>query len=564
MHPVRAGLYWRTLRHLRAEQLCYLIWRRVFRQPRQVSLPSAFSPHLTAASACLLPLAHRCWSGGRRFSFLNHARDFGERIDWLAGGESRLWQYNLHYFDWLRQSDCDAMMALGHIEEWIAANPPFAGTGWEPYPSSLRLVNWLGTLAVLPSTAVPRTVVDSAALQTAWLAGNIEYHLSANHLFVNLKALLFAAAFLGGDYGRDLARRISARFERELAAQFLPDGGHYERSPMYHAIMTQDLLELTALCTRNPSLLPVATTRVLAHTAQRAVAFAALMQPPDDGVFLFNDTAANIAPTCNELLRFASGACGIELPARHAGITFQACADSGYYLVRHNADMVMFDCGDVGPDHQPGHAHCDTLSFELYLDGRRILTNAGNHDYIAGPVRSHARSTRAHNTVVVDEVEQSEIWSAFRVGYRARPLHASLEAHADGVLFRGAHDGYWRLPGRVTHTRSALVSADFVISLKDELSGGGQHRAESWLHLASKLRFRTMGRDFEIVDELDRALARLEPGPGSQTEIVQTPRYPEFGVTATGTSLRQSVAGELPLEITCRLVPLRGLSSAAT
>ena len=557
MRFARAGLYWRTLRHLRAEQLRYLIWRRVCRQPRQVAMPQAFSPDLAAASACLLPLPHACWLGGRRFRFLNHERDCGERIDWQASGESRLWEYNLHYFDWLRQPDRDPVLALGHIEEWIAANPPFIGTGWEPYPSSLRLVNWLGTLAALPSTAVPRAVIDSVALQTAWLAGNIEYQLGANHLFVNLKALLFAAAFLGGDYGRGLARRTGARFERELAEQFLSDGGHYERSPMYHCILTQDLLELTALCARNPSLLPAATMRALVQTTERALAFATLMQPPDDGVFLFNDAAANIAPTCSELLGFASGVCAMELPERPAGVEFRACADTGYYVVRRNGDMVVFDCGEIGPEHQPGHAHCDTLSFELYLDGRRILTNAGNHDYIAGPVRSHARSTRAHNTVVVDDAEQSEIWSAFRVGHRARPLHASLEPQPGGVLFRGAHNGYWRLPGRVTHTRLALVGTDFCIELKDDLSGCGQHSAESWLHLATGLDLRSVGPHFEIVDEQGRPLARLEPGPGSQAKIVQTPRYPEFGVTAHGMSLRQLVAGALPWAMTCRLVPLR-------
>ena len=127
---------------------------------------------------------------------------------------------------------------------------------------------------------MPRAVIDSVALQSSWLAGNIEYQLGANHLFVNLKALLFAAAFLDGDYGRELARPVGRRFERELIEQFLADGGHYERSPMYHAILTQDLLELTALCARNSSLLPVATAQTLRRTTEKALAFAAVTQPP--------------------------------------------------------------------------------------------------------------------------------------------------------------------------------------------------------------------------------------------------------------------------------------------
>jgi uncharacterized heparinase superfamily protein len=525
--------------------------------PRHVVAPSIHLPHPAVAAGCLLPLPATKWLGGLRFSFLNHERCFSESIDWRSAAESRLWQYNLHYFDWLRQSDCDLATSRAHIVSWIAANPAFEGVGWEPYPTSLRLVNWIGRLFGVPAGAIDQEIIGSVALQTAWLASNIEYQLGANHLFVNLKALLFASAFLGGDYGRDLARRTAVRFERELAEQFLADGGHYERSPMYHAILTQDLLELTALVERNPTLLPGRTVQALQHTTERALGFAAALQPPDDGVFLFNDAAAGIAPTCGELLSFAEQVGKVKLPAGSDEFGLKAYPDTGYYVVRSGGDMVVFDCGEVGPGHQPGHAHCDTLSFELYLNGRRILTNAGNHDYIAGPVRSHARSTCAHNTVVVDDCEQSEIWSAFRVGRRAHPLYASLEPQTDGVLFRGAHDGYRCLPGRVTHGRSAFVGQDFVIELKDELSGGGYHRAVSWLHAAAGLDIRAVSGDFEIVDERGERVARLEPGAGSQAELIQTPRYPQFGVKATGMSLRLSAEGELPIRIVCRLVPIR-------
>lgn len=558
MHLSQLGRYWRTLRHLRAEQIAYLVWRRVLRRPRRVTCPQVSQPNWQAARACLLPLPHVAWLGGRRFEFLNHARDFGSRIDWQASGESRLWQYNLHYFDWLRQTDFPSQEVLLHIGEWVDSNPPFEGTGWEPYPSSLRLVSWLGGLSSVPAADVPSSVVESIALQTAWLEANIEYQLGANHLFVNLKALLFAGAFLGEGYGHALVARVEPRFLAELREQFLPDGGHYERSPMYHAILTQDLLELVALCRHNTLPLSTETVRELERTTRRAVAFASLMQPPDDGVFLFNDAAANIAPTVSALLQFARVACGIELPSRSQDFDTQACTDSGYFIVRTSSDMVVFDCGEVGPAHQPGHAHCDTLSFELYLDGRRVLTNAGNHDYIAGPTRSHARSTQAHNTVVVDGAEQSEIWGAFRVGRRAHPLFAKLENHPAGAEFRGAHDGYWSLPGSVTHTRTAVIGKDFTVNLRDELTGGGEHCAESWLHLAAGLRLKPAGIGFEALDEQGRALMRVEPSDGLLSEIAETPRYPEFGVATQGDSLRMTVAGRLPLVMDCRIVPMRG------
>jgi hypothetical protein len=231
---------------------------------------------------------------------------------------------------------------------------------------------------------------------------------------------------------------------------------------------------------------------------------------------------------------------------------------TGYYVVKGDGDMIVFDCGEIGPDYQPGHAHCDTLSFELYLDGQRILTNTGNHDYGVGATRAYARSTRAHNTVVVDDSEQSEVWGAFRVGRRARPLGAKLELQDGSVIFQGGHDGYRRLAGSVTHTRTALVSRDFVIELKDDLMGEEYHRASSWLHAAVGLSIIEAERGYEILDEFGRRLVRLEPASGCRASIEHSARYPEFGVISAGMSLCLSAEGSLPIALACRIIPLRG------
>jgi uncharacterized heparinase superfamily protein len=36
-------------------------------------------------------------------------------------------------------------------------------------------------------------------------------------------------------------------------------------------------------------------------------------------------------------------------------------------------NRLIVDCGPVGPEYQPGHSHCDTLSFELSLGGKRVV-----------------------------------------------------------------------------------------------------------------------------------------------------------------------------------------------
>ena len=81
--------------------------------------------------------------------------------------------------------------------------------------------------------------------------------------------------------------------------------------------------------------------------------------------------------------------------------------------------MALLDVAPVGPDYLPGHAHADTLSFELSLFGQRVLVNSGTSQYEAGPERSRQRGTAAHNTVIVDGHDSSEVWAGFRVARRA-------------------------------------------------------------------------------------------------------------------------------------------------
>ena len=47
--------------------------------------------------------------------------------------------------------------------------------------------------------------------------------------------------------------------------------------------------------------------------------------------------------------------------------------------------MALLDVARVGPDYLPGHAHADTLSFELSLYDRRTIVNCGISQYANGP-----------------------------------------------------------------------------------------------------------------------------------------------------------------------------------
>lgn len=406
-------------------------------------------------------------TGEDEFLFLSVERHVAEAADWNRADWPKLWLYNAHYFDDLVAEGAVARVDWHRalIRRWIAENPPGQGNGWEPYPLSLRIVNWLKW--ILAGNPPDEGMRLSLAVQARWLRNRLEYHLLGNHLWANAKALIFAGTCFEGDEAdawRSCGLRLMAR---ELDEQVLADGGHFERSPMYHAILTGDLLDLVQLVDRF-DVIPATVRDRWRETTRRMLAWAATMAHPDGGPAFFNDTAFGIAP---DLPALRSQAAAIAVPdaesARDGAMLLQS---SGYARLAIGPALMLADVAPIGPDYLPGHAHADTLSFELSLHGRRVLVNGGTSTYENDAERLRQRGTRAHNTVEIDGQDSSEVWSAFRVARRARVHDIECETLGDALRLSASHDGYRRLPGRVVHHREWLLHGR-GLQVTDSLEG---------------------------------------------------------------------------------------------
>src|SRR5690606_28347458 len=168
------------------------------------------------------------------------------------------------------------------------------------------------------------------------------------------------------------------------------------------------------------------------ESAMRMLEWANVMAHPDGDIAFFNDAAFGIAPDLKALTAYASDL-GLAMPST-APMT-RLLKDSGYARMEAGPAVLLADVAPVGPDYLPGHAHADTLSFELSVHGERMLVNGGTSTYENGPDRWRQRGTAAHNTVVVDGEDSSEEWAAFRVARRARVQDISMgEGHGTIVL----------------------------------------------------------------------------------------------------------------------------------
>lgn len=484
--------------------------------------------------------------GEFRFLFLGVVREIRDARDWNRPDWPKLWLYNAHYFDDLVAADAEQRKAWHHklVARWVAENAPGQGIGWEPYPTSLRVVNWLKwALAFNP---LPEDVRQSLAQQVRWLRRRLEWHLLGNHLWANAKALIFAGAcFEGQEADGWLAKGVAIAI-RELDEQVLPDGGHFERSPMYHAIFLEDVLDLLQLAQRFPGRLPERLISPLQTKVGSLFNWLRAMTHPDGEIALFNDAAFEVAPRLAALSDYAD-AIGIEWMERPEALLADLPA-SGYVRAVVADAVVIGDLALIGPDYLPGHAHADTLSFEWSLAGRRVIVNGGTSTYENDAERRRQRGTAAHSTLAIDDEDSSEVWGAFRVARRAR-VHDRSMALEDGdrqVLFSAAHDGYARLHGRPIHHRSWSLTPGRLI-ITDRVRRFAGHRAIIRFHLSPQWLVDSHSAEQIVLVSRDGEGNHIdvEFSPGATTRIVPWTWTPAFGQSElTWTIERHVVEGK--------------------
>jgi uncharacterized heparinase superfamily protein len=509
---------WRTVRFLQMKQIYYQIRRRVL-PPRLLKTPPLL-PESETRRIQLIPgvLRPQKYWGQGRFVFLNSTLDFGDKIDWQASDRPRLWQYNLHYFDYLTQREMDYDTGLALVKAWIENHLPQPGSvGWEAYPLSLRIINWIKFFSRWGNT--PDQIKQSLLLQVINLERQLEYHLGGNHLWANGKALWFAGLFLQKPQVAIWGKKII--FE-EIGLQFLPDGGHFELSPLYHSIITEDLLDLINLSKSVNEVLDDRESAILNTTASRALGWLGEVIDGQGKFPLLNDAAYGVAATYGELVEYGNrlGVAPVSPGFSELALGRWSGRDiSGYRVFTNGPFRLIWDTAPLGPEHLLGHAHCDMLSLLLDYEGQNILTDTGVSQYEEGAQRQYERGVSAHNTVTLDGWEQAEIWKSFRVGRRGYPIGFRQE----GETLRCCHTGFeiWQ-PG-LQHERM-LSFQDNGFEVTDYLRGPGRHRYQSFFHFAPGVQIEEVNKNDYLIN--NKLLFRIW---GTETQLRTSGYSPEFG-----------------------------------
>ena len=356
---------------------------------------------------------------GNKITILHSSKAMDWKVTWEFEDKSALWIFNLHYFEYLfplvkAWKDTGEKKYLEKTTEiiggWIDANPVGRNPAWASYTTALRIVTWISYYEYV-SEAVTEEFREKFLLslhkQYVYLSGHLEKDILGNHYFEDLKSLALAAIFFNDEA---VFKKALADFKIECKEEILPDGMHFELSPMYHKIIFEGVLRV-AIALRGAGKKDTEIEDYLQPMLDVAYSFEESLER----VPLFNDGGNNVSKSLEALVKTAE-----ELGYKPV---FKGCLkSSGFYIFQKNVEgkkwKLVVDAGQPGPKYIPGHAHCDAMSFELFCDGKPVVVNCGTYAYQCKE-RAFFRSTAAHNTVMVEGTEQSQCWGAFRLAKRS-------------------------------------------------------------------------------------------------------------------------------------------------
>jgi uncharacterized heparinase superfamily protein len=366
---------------------------------------------------------------------------------WGGASGSLLLDAAAHGFTWLRDlralgTDAARLRARALVADWVNA-PPSEPIAHRPDVVGARIAAWLGHYDFFAATAddafrqrlMARLVSDARGLSAALPAEELDARA-----LTALKGLIAAAVALP-EHAGFLARAL--RFlPQEIVRQVLPDGCHAERSPAAQLAALQDLTEIRALLQASQTQPPTALTGAI----ERMAPALRVMRHGDGGLALFNGSREE--PTGL-----------IDMALTQAGRTSRgpsALPDGGFQRLQAGRSVLIVDCGAPPPPGVDRYAHAGTLSMELSIGRDRMIVNCGAIPAGGPEWRDATRATAAHSTLVIADVNSSEL-KPDGLGRRPVLVEAQRQEANGAHWLEASHDGWKKLFGAV-HRRRLYVA----------------------------------------------------------------------------------------------------------
>lgn len=136
--------------------------------------------------------------------------------------------------------------------------------------------------------------------------------------------------------------------------------------------------------------------------------------------------------------------------------------NGGFYVLRSKSIYCIIRCGELSLRGQGGHSHNDQLSIELNIFGKDFFIDPGVDVYTSDyKSRNKFRSTKMHNTVIIEECEQNNFEEKQLFKMREQSFGRCLR-FTDSE-FEGEHYGYKEQLNIVHNRRITLQDKSLIL-----------------------------------------------------------------------------------------------------
>jgi len=433
------------------------------------------------------------------------------------------------------------------IHSWITSNPYLKTVNWlSPLELSIRIISWLWAVSFITRGRVDYLeqgeyggVLESIYQQTEYISKNLQYRKYPNNHLIGEAATLVIVGIMFPHFSgaRNWIDKGLEILGSQIINQVFSDGMDKEQALDYHRFVLDFYTHVVILCDRNNITLPV---KFLHRLEKMYEALLYLVRPDGFGAMIGDDDNGRVATLSYDSGRFllsalSTGAVlfnrgdfkfvaqnfheeslwllGLDGYREFEEITPEKPHSTSFYFQKtglfvmrsrwgRESHYLSFDCGSQGMG-TGGHGHADGLSFELSVFGRPLMIDPGTYVYNGSRQwRDYYRGTSAHNTVVVDGLNQSEYTEPYdNFGWSSKADCQTLASYTDEEFdfVTAYHDGYKRLPDPVRHTRSVLFVKNEYWIITDILDGQGEHCAEWPLHFVEDSSIQPMGENIFLI-----------------------------------------------------------------
>lgn len=442
---------------------------------------------------------------------------FDGAIDWAyvpAGDPEWIYALNRHTIflnlakAWRYTGDEKYLNAfIGLCGDWLDRVPhtkESEAMTWRALEAGIRPEFWLRALTLFGNTIpdeLRERIDESLFAHGEYLAKTYgAFHALSNWGVIQDHGLFLIGGWLGRADWQALALE---RLAKNLHSAVLPDGVHWEQSPMYHCEVLHAAADTVLIARRNGIDVPPELVRQC-HNMCTALSYWATpnrhiipQSDSDDidagdllalGALLFDDPALAAAakgPVCEETL-WDFGTDGLDrlrtMPAARPAQCSAALEVTGNPVLRagwgEQDTYLHMHTGGIGG----GHGHADLLHLDVWHSGEAVLIDAGRYTYVDSELRYQFKAPAAHNTLRLDGrdfTQYVDTWG-WKNPAPQLPQRSCFTPQADYVS--GGHMGYLAQSIVVTR-RVVLLRPDLVIGVDTLLTADDSpHTAEQFFH----------------------------------------------------------------------------------